>query len=103
MVENENLEFERIYKTIARVDVDEDLVLGHYWRPRNGYRADSPVEEVKKQLAASTNPINWIKSFVRELADAFDFVELFSRDTGEYPVRLRLLKNMALLLVVCQA
>lgn len=89
-------QFARIYATIARIDIDEDQVLAYYWRARNGYGADRPAEGVKEQLSSAPDPDDWVQIFVREMADSFSFVEKFSTDTGEYPVRLRLLNNMAL-------
>ena len=89
-------QFARIYETIARINIDEDQVLSYYWKSRNGYHAGAAVEEVKKQLSSAADPVDWIRVFVRELADAFAFVEDFLANSGEYHVRLRLLNNMAL-------
>ncbi len=89
-------QFARIYETIMRSELDEDQVLTHYWRARNGYGVGRVAEEVKKQLSLAINPTEWVRTFVRELADAFSFVAEFSIDSGEYSVRLRLLNNMAL-------
>ena len=96
-VESIDTQFGRIYETITRTRTrDEDQILAHVLRAKNGYYADTDGKDVKKQLAAVENPIEWIKDFVRQLADAFSFVETFESDSGEYPVRLRLLGNMAL-------
>lgn len=89
-------QFTRIYETIARIEVDEDQVLAHYWRSQNGYGAGRPSEEVKRELSSTEDPVEWVRTFVRELADAFAVVEEFSADSGEYSVRLRLLNNLAL-------
>ena len=96
-VESIDTYFGRIYETITRIRVrDEDQILAHFLRAKNGYSADTDGKSVKRQLAAAENPIEWVRDFVRQLADAFSFVEEFESDSGEYPVRLRLLGNMAL-------
>ena len=87
--------FARIYETIMRINVDEDDVLLNYWRSRNGFYADNVIAGVKNELARTEDQISWIKAFVRNLASAFAFVAEFEKDNGEYPVRLRLLNNMA--------
>ena len=96
-IESIDTNFGRIYETITRIRVrDEDQILAHFLRAKNGYNADLDGKDVKKQLAASVNPVEWVRDFVRQLADSFSFVEEFESDFGEYPVRLRLLDNMAL-------
>lgn len=96
-VEYIDTQFGRIYETITRTRTrNEDQILAHFLRAKNGYFADTDGKDVKRQLVAAANPIEWIKDFVRQLADAFSFVEKFEYDTGEYPVRLRLLGNMEL-------
>ena len=96
-VESIDTQFGRIYETITRIRVtDEDQILAHFLRAKNGYGADLDGKDVKKQLTTAENPVEWVKDFVRQLADSFSFVEEFESDSGEYPVRLRLLGNMAL-------
>lgn len=87
--------FAHIYETIMRINVDEDDVLLNYWRSRNGFYADDALIGAKNELSKTEDQISWIKSFVRDLASAFSFVEVFEKDEGEYPIRLRLLNNMA--------
>lgn len=87
--------FARIYEMIMRINVDEDDVLLNYWRSRNGFYADDAVAGAKNELSKTEDQISWVKAFVRDLASAFEFVETFEKDGGEYPVRLRLLNNMA--------
>lgn len=91
-----DLQFSKIYETIMRGDMDEDEVLNNYWRARNGYFCEEVVEGVKKQLADAEHPLEWIRTFIRELAASFGFVEKFSADLGEYPVRLRQLNSLSL-------
>lgn len=96
-VESIDTQFGRIYETITRIRVtDEDQILAHFLRAKNGYGADLDGKDMKKQLTAIENPVEWVRDFVRQLADSFSFVEEFESDSGEYPVRLRLLGNMAL-------
>ena len=97
-VESIDTQFGRIYETITRIRVkDEDQILAHFLRAKYGYNASPDGKDnVKEQLATAENPVEWVKDFVRQLADSFSFVEEFESDSGEYPVRLRLLGNMAL-------
>lgn len=95
VVEEIDTRFAYIYETTMRINADEDDVLLNYWRSRNGFYADDAIAGAKDELSKTEDKISWIKSFVRDLASAFKFVELFENDAGEYPVRLRLLNNMA--------
>ena len=95
VVDEIDTRFAHIYETIMRINVDEDDVLLNYWRSRNGFYADDALIGAKNELSKTEDQISWIKSFVRDLASAFSFVEVFEKDEGEYPIRLRLLNNMA--------
>ena len=95
VVDEIDTRFAHIYETIMRINVDEDDVLLNYWRSRNGFYADDAIVGAKNELSKTEDQISWIKSFVRDLASAFSFVEVFEKDEGEYPIRLRLLNNMA--------
>ncbi len=95
VVDEIDTRFAHIYETIMRINVDEDDVLLNYWRSRNGFYADDALSGAKNELSKTEDQISWIKSFVRDLGSAFSFVEMFEKDEGEYPVRLRLLNNMA--------
>ena len=95
VVDEIDTRFAHIYETIMRINVDEDDVLLNYWRSRNGFYADDALSGAKNELSKTEDQISWIKSFVRDLASAFSFVEVFEKDEGEYPIRLRLLNNMA--------
>ena len=95
VVDEIDTRFAHIYETIMRINVDEDDVLLNYWRSRNGFYVDDAITGAKNELSKTDDQISWIKEFVRDLASAFAFVEMFEEDVGEYPVRLRLLNNMA--------
>ena len=95
VVDEIDTRFAHIYETIMRINVDEDDVLLNYWRSRNGFYADDAIVGAKNELSKAEDQISWIKAFVRDLASAFSFVEVFEKDGDEYPVRLRLLNNMA--------
>lgn len=95
VVDEIDTRFAHIYETIMRINVDEDDVLLNYWRSRNGFYADDAIVGAKNELSKTIDQISWIKAFVRDLASAFAFVEVFEKDEGEYPIRLRLLNNMA--------
>lgn len=88
--------FASIYEEIMRVDMDEDQILSYYWKSRKGYGADNVVEEIKKELKKDDDPIVWIQTFVRELAESFVFVERFMQNRNEYCMRLKQLNNLAL-------
>lgn len=90
--------FTTIYKQIERIDQSEDDVLNFYWRSRcpAGYSAGKTLDDVKATLKKEQDKVTWIRSFVSELAAAFEFVEKFEDSVDEYSVRLRQLKNLAL-------
>ena len=72
-------EFSEIYEKTERIEkLDEDQVLNHYSIAfLKGW--ESPLENVKKELANSTDKEQWIKDFCTKLNNTFSNVELIEK------------------------
>ena len=79
--------FERIYRSISSIEdfIDEDEVLVHTLRVHfNSLWESNAIERTTKSLA-SDQPIDFIKSFTRSLADSFDYLkEFYCTDQREH-------------------
>lgn len=72
-------EFAEIYEKTERIEkLDEDQILNHYSIAfLKGW--ESPLENVKKELANSTDKEQWIKDFCTKLNNTFTNVELIEK------------------------
>lgn len=86
--------FAGIYHSITQMDVPEDAILAAYWRSRVGFFSGDVVASVKNAMRKETDKAVWIKTFARELSDAFVAVKNFRNDVHDIPVRLRVLGLM---------
>jgi len=76
-------EFSEIYEMTERIEkLDEDQVLNHY---SIGFLKgwESPLENIKKELAESTDKEQWIKEFCTNLKNTFSNVELIEKRSNE--------------------
>ena len=92
--------FEEIYRYIVLVSVDEDSVLGYYWRAigPKGYYSENVVHEIKAWINACPKEEQFerIKHFVSGLSKSFKIVNQIEQDNSFYTANLKNLKNMAM-------
>jgi hypothetical protein len=76
-------EFSEIYEMTERIEkLDEDQVLNHY---SIGFLKgwESPLENIKRELADSTDKEHWIKDFCTKLKNTFANVERIEKRANE--------------------
>ena len=86
--------FAGIYHAITQMDVSEDAILAAYWRSRVGFYNGDVVSSVKNAMRIEADKAAWIKTFARELSDAFIAIRNFRNDVRDIPMRLRVLGQM---------